>query len=201
MDGSWEIGLAEIQYPHSWYNVRINEVWVLFTDRHNEKHVLVLPECYYASPKRIVKALDAMKHQKGMKKRFSLAMSEVDNKATSWVRHISQVIISPLLKSFLGFDKLDFPPGDYKASCVAGLTRGVNSLYVYCPLVEPRMVGDAQVPLLRIVPVAGRDGEMMTRAYDHIQYCPLVLRRFQTVEIDIRATPESKYHSSEDAWW
>jgi hypothetical protein len=142
-----------------------------------------------------------MKHQKGMKKRFSLAMSEVDNKATSWVRHLSQVIISPLLKSFLGFDKLDFPPGDYKASCVAGLTRGVNSLYVYCPLVEPRMVGDAQVPLLRIVPVAGRDGEMMTRAYDHIQYCPLVLRRFQTVEIDIRATPESKYHSGEDAWW
>jgi hypothetical protein len=106
LDGSWEIGLAEIQYPHSWYNVRINEVWVLFTDRHHEKHVLVLPECYYASPKRIVKALDAMKHQKGMKKQFSLAMSEVDNKATSWVRHLSQVIISPLLKSFLGFDKL-----------------------------------------------------------------------------------------------
>jgi hypothetical protein len=44
LDGSWEIGLAEIQYPHSWYNVRINEVWVLFTDRHHEQHVLVLPE-------------------------------------------------------------------------------------------------------------------------------------------------------------
>jgi hypothetical protein len=29
LDGSWEIGLAVIQYPHSWYNVRINEVWVL----------------------------------------------------------------------------------------------------------------------------------------------------------------------------
>jgi hypothetical protein len=91
-----------------------------------------------------------------------------------------------LLKSFLGFDKLNFPPGDYKAPYVADVTRGVNSLYVYCPLVEPRMVGDAQVPLLRIVPVAGRDGEMMTRAFDHIPYCPLVLRRFQTVEIDIR---------------
>jgi hypothetical protein len=51
-------------------NVRINEVWVLFTDRHHEQHVLVLPEGYYASPKRIVKALEAMKHQKGMKKGF-----------------------------------------------------------------------------------------------------------------------------------
>jgi hypothetical protein len=41
------------------------------------------------------------------------------------------------------------------------------------------MVGDAQVPLLRIVPVAGRDREMVARAFDHIQYCPLAQRRFQ----------------------
>jgi hypothetical protein len=41
--------------------------------------------------------------------------------------------------------------------------KGLNSLYVYCPLVEPRMVGDAQVSLLRIVPVEGRDREMITR--------------------------------------
>jgi hypothetical protein len=53
------------------------------------------------------------------------------------------------------------------------LKKGLNSLYVYCPLVEPRMVGDAQVPLLRIVPVEGRDGEMITRVFDPIQYCPL----------------------------
>ena len=50
------------------------------------------------------------------------------------------------------------------------------------------MVGDAQVPLLRIVPVEGRDGEIITitRVFDPIQYCPLLQRRFQTVEIDIR---------------
>jgi hypothetical protein len=45
-------------------------------------------------------------------------------------------------------------------------------------LVEPRMVGDAQVSLLRIVPVEGRDGEMITRVFDPIQYCPLLQRRF-----------------------
>jgi hypothetical protein len=54
---------------------------------------------------------------------------------------------------------------------------------MYCPLVEPRMVGDAQVPLLRIVSVEGRD--MITRVFDPIQYCPLLQRRFQTVDIDI----------------
>ena len=57
---------------------------------------------------------------------------------------------------------------------------------MYCPLAEPRMVGDAQVLLLRIVPVEGRDGEMITRVFNPIQYCPLLQRRIQTVEIDVR---------------
>ena len=74
----------------------------------------------------------------------------------------------------------------YVSSWVAGLKKGLNSLYVYCPLVEPRMVGDAHVPLLGIVPAEGRDGEMITRVLDPIQYCPLLQRRFQTMEIDIR---------------
>jgi hypothetical protein len=127
-----------------------------------------------------------MKQQKGMKKGFSLDMSDVDHKATLWVIDLSQVIISPLLKSLIGFDKLDFPPGNHKAPYVSDVTRRVNSLYVYYPLVEPRMVGDAQVPLLRIVPVAGRDGEMVTRVFDPVQYCPLAQRRFQDIQIDIR---------------
>jgi hypothetical protein len=46
---------------------------------------------YYVFPKRIVKALEAMKHQKGMKKGFSLGISEVDHKATLWVISISTV--------------------------------------------------------------------------------------------------------------
>ena len=85
----------------------------------------------------------------------------------------------------LGFKRVIFPRGDHVADWVADVTKGLNSLYVYCPLVEPRMMGDAQVPLLRIVPVEGRDAEMVTRIFDPVQYCPLVLRRFQTVEIDI----------------
>ena len=62
----------------------------------------------------------------------------------------------------LGFRQAIFPAGEYVSDWVADVTKGLNSLYVYCPLVEPRMVGDAQLRLLRIVPVEGRDGEMIT---------------------------------------
>jgi hypothetical protein len=63
----------------------------------------------------------------------------------------------------LGFKRTIFPQGDHVADWVADISRGLHSLYVYCPLVEPRMVGDAQVQLLRIVPVEGRDTEMVTK--------------------------------------
>ena len=86
----------------------------------------------------------------------------------------------------LGFKRAIFPQGDHVADWVVDVTRGLNYLYLYCPLVEPRIVGDAQVPLLKIVPVEGRDTEMVTRIFDPVQYCHLVLRRFQTVETDIR---------------
>jgi hypothetical protein len=61
-------------------------------------------------------------------------------------------------------------------------------------------MGDAQVPLLRMVLVEGRDAEMVTRIFDPVQYCPLVLRRFQTVEIDIRDDTGVKI-PFERAWW
>jgi hypothetical protein len=91
----------------------------------------------------------------------------------------------------LGFRQAIFPAGEYVSDWVADVKKGLNSLYVYCPLVEPRMVGGAQVPLLRIVPVERRDREMITRVFDPIQYSPLLQRRLQTVEIDLRNDTDS----------
>jgi hypothetical protein len=77
-------------------------------------------------------------------------------------------------------------PKGYTKKQVREWLQSQDTHTLYCPLVESRMVGDAQVPLLRIVPVEGRDGEMITRVFDPIQYCPLLQNRFQTVEIDLR---------------
>ncbi len=69
------------------------------------------------------------------------------------------------------------------------LRRGFESLYVYSSIVEPRIVGDKIVPLLRIVPITGIHGEMVTARFDHIQYIPVLSvlsREFGIVETEIR---------------
>ena len=33
VSGEWECGLAEIQYPHTWYNVREDDTWFYLNER------------------------------------------------------------------------------------------------------------------------------------------------------------------------
>ena len=56
LDGAWKIGLAEIQYTHSWYSVMNNEAWLkvhFYNESELQKHLVLLLDWYYSSAKRI----------------------------------------------------------------------------------------------------------------------------------------------------
>ncbi|GFT05433.1 uncharacterized protein TNCV_124251 [Trichonephila clavipes] len=63
-------------------------------------------------------------------------------------------------------------------------------LYVYSDLVEPQIVGDVQAPLLKIVKVEGKDGEVVNAHYTRPHYVPVIRRHFQTVEMVLRLHSE-----------
>jgi hypothetical protein len=61
LDGAWAIGLAEIQYPHSWYNVKNNKAWLkvhFYKELELQKLLILLPDGYYSSAKGIIKAIE-----------------------------------------------------------------------------------------------------------------------------------------------
>ena len=65
------------------------------------------------------------------------------------------------------------------------LNQGLESLYVYSSLVEPRIVGNSVVPLVRIVPVTGKHGQVVSTHFVNVHYLPFLGKEFGTVEIDI----------------
>ena len=75
----------------------------------------------------------------------------------------------------------------YTASGVCDLQRGFYSLFIYCDIVDPVVVGDVRVPLLRVVNIAGKEGAIISRMYQNIQYVPILRKQFDTIEIDIRS--------------
>ena len=74
----------------------------------------------------------------------------------------------------------------YIAERVYDSHRGFYSLFVYCDVVEPTVVGYFKVPLLRTVNIDGIEGLTVNRIYQNIQYVPLHRKQFDTIEIDIR---------------
>ena len=57
---------------------------------------------------------------------------------------------------------------------------------MYSSVVQPRIFGNSFVPLLRIVPITGKHGEVVSKQFDNIHYVPLLTREFGTVEVVIR---------------
>ena len=81
--------------------------------------------------------------------------------------------------------------GTFTGKHVADLNRGIHSLYVYCDIMEPCPVGDARVPLLRIVPLKETSNNststmQCTQTFSHVHYHILRHRYITEVEIDIK---------------
>ena len=146
---------------------------------------------YYGSAKMLVRALND--GVRGGSVKFSY--DPVTRKVCVHMKGDTTFMLYGDLPDILGFgtgdgvvirttltDRKTLTQGD----SIVDLRRGFESLYVYSSIVETRIVGDKIAPLLRIVPITGRHGEMATARFDHVQHIPVLSREFSSIETEIR---------------
>ena len=75
----------------------------------------------------------------------------------------------------------------YHGEDLFSLDETIHSLYVYCDIIENMPVGSAEAPLLRIVGVDAKQGEIVRKTYDNPMYVPVRIKKFDTIEIDIKS--------------
>ena len=71
---------------------------------------------------------------------------------------------------------------------VADLTT-VLTIYIYCDIVEPQIVGDTSAQLLKSIPAEGRFGDIIAKTFTNIQYVPIRTKSFEVVEVLLRNDP------------
>lgn len=193
LTGDWEVALTEIQYPHSWNNVREihlqNHFYVGKIDE--MPTVCTLPAGHYSSLKSIIDKLNGIIKATKFKDKVEFSYEELNRKVTAHVEKGYRVFCGHI-RTMLGFNTEDYITKTTTAEHEADLDLGFHSLYIYCDVVQPQVVGDTQVPLIRIIPVEGKDGERVSKAFQSPQYLPVSRKQFETIEVNIRQDTGAK---------
>ena len=204
LSGDWEVGLVEIQYQHTWYNLELMEGRVLYYhsfEREGQTKLLQdmvqVPAGYYETVPDVIQVInDQMKESAenlAIDQFAELKYSNKTNRLTVDLGRHTSITFTPAMRYMLGISHLRHPLRNSTSDTIqwtsaksCDIHRGFTSMYVYCDVLEHVSVGDTKAPLLRIVQVSGKSGERVQAVYDKPIYVPLQKKNFDSIEIDIR---------------
>lgn len=192
----WEVGLVEINYPHSFDNIFPPMTKVVFQMYDSENDYAVdlerqLEPSYYASIEEIINSINKLRPP-GFRGQFDYAKK--GRKHVKLVLFAGESLkIHPLVAQILGFEKNSwsyphFGVPDrfrFKASFLGDIRALMYNMYIYSNLARKSLVGDSYVPLLRTVSVQGTDGAYVHKLYEKVHYCKLSSDFIQDIEIKI----------------
>jgi len=187
LNGDWEAGLAEITYPRSFCNVEDDECFVEVHEWADE-FLLTLPKGYYKSVSDVISTLTSQLGRNDYA--ISFKYDAITLKTTMKVAPRKIVEMSPSLSHMLGFSTCSFR-GDRQSDSVTTFESdlfpdsrlGSTSMYVYCDVIEPVVVGDSKVQLLRTLPFL--DKPEAHQSFTNPLYVPVQKKHFDSIEVNI----------------
>ena len=99
---------------------------------------------------------------------------------------VERICFSTRLQYMLGFQKGEITENEFLGQYIPDLRGGFYSLYVYCSLVEPQIVGNTTAPLLRLVNIEGRHGSICEKTFNSPHYLPIVTKEITKIDIAIK---------------
>ena len=115
---------------------------------------------------------------------MQLSLDTLNRKVTVHLPNRTEIYFSDI-GQMLGFSPNTVISITSTAERAVDLEHGFHDLYVYCDIIQSQCVRDALVPLLRIVPVEGKDGERISKSFIRPQYLPVSRKQFETIEVNI----------------
>ena len=103
------------------------------------------------------------------------------------------------LRYVLGFKEEELRATPYTAVYDADLSRGNFAMFIYCDMVEPLLVGDSMVPLLRTTHLTSTEyGAIVNQVFNPPLYVSIGKTLVNTIEIDIRTDTGDPFPLTKD---
>ena len=181
LDGNWEVGLYSISYPNTWYTQRnlIVDTHFYYVEGTGWPSVSTMKYGHYETMQDFVKNMNAsLELEIGNSTTIYLTYSTLTGKVT--------VHLKPKCKLILGFGGKEVKIDKTGESPYMTDLSTFTSIYTYCDIIQPQIVGDTSAQLLRSIPVEGKYGDIITKTFTNTQYVPVQTKSFGDVKILLR---------------
>ena len=184
----YEVALAEMTYLHTWSTFNyVEDYTFICSDVKGVVHTLKIPHGYYKTMAGIISKLnDSIVDHEDCAGNAVFMYDAISGKSKLHTRNNCTIMLSQGLADVLGFDSNTAYSETVEAPYIADINRGFHSLYVYCSICEPQIVGDAYVPLLRTVYITGSQGDTVNKIYESPHYVPVNTDTLDTIEVNIK---------------
>jgi len=200
LENNFEVALVEVHIPGNWNNVSQNNLYYKTYSidiRNNEKHFfelnkIIISAGRYSTDEFFIKLNYGLNNPD-----VTFAYENSSNKCSIRLNSKIKVELSNNLSKILGFEMNTLINESSESAIISAkysfnLSSQMNSIYIYCNLVENQITSDIFSPLLRVIHI---DQELklvkknsITKTFSYPFYIPLCYKKFQTIEINIRNT-------------
>ena len=190
LNGEWEVGPAEIVYPHTWYNVCKGKNSVEIYAPDNLFLVFKAVE-YSIQPgyyEKVLDVIDAL-YKAGLANLSDVVLSYDDTSKRVTVKCGRRVIVKlrgDIARMFGFLNDTTIRASDEKGFTLALPKTGNQYFYVYTDIIKSQYHGDVVVPVLRTVTVKGEHGNYVCNNFERPHYVSLNKKIFDTISINIR---------------
>ena len=185
LDGEWEVGLAEIDYPHTWYNIREgkNSVEIYVPEKWAQE--FSIQPGYY---EKVINVIDAL-HKTELANLTDVVVTYDDTSKRVTVKCVKGAVLElrgDIARMFCFLNNTTIRTSDKKGFALALPETGNQYFYVYTDIIKSQYHGDVVVPVLRTVTVKGEHGSYASKNFERPHYVPLNNKNFDTISINIR---------------
>jgi hypothetical protein len=142
---------------------------------------------HYENMQDFVKNMNAaLESEIGNSTTIYLTYSTLTGKVTVHLKPKCKILLFGKMSLILGFGGKEVKIDKTGESPYVTDLSTITSIYTYCDIIQPQIVGDTSAQLLRSIPVEGKYGDIVTKTFTNIQYVPVQTKSFGDVKILLR---------------
>ena len=180
--------MYSISYPNTWYTVQKQQNHVYYTKDAGKSFWSsgIVDYGYYTSVPELIKSINAAMKKELKDNSITFAFNPRTHKVKVTLAPKHYITLYGQMSKILGFGGDDLKILKSKESPHVAELHSITSIYIYCNIVQPQIVGNTMVPLLRTIPVSGNSGDVIMKTFTNIQYVPVQTKSFEDIEILLR---------------